>query len=131
MWAYMDAEKRLGRRSKYTYMFKTLLKGGFLLAGSSDAPVEPFNPWLSIQVAASRDHESLTLNDALSIYVLGGRVALLEEYTYLCEGAPADIQVYSIDPIKYSVKSLDKLKPQIVIVGGNVVYRSGEIEKEK
>jgi len=115
-------EQRLGPRVKYAYAFKSLIESGLLLAGSSDAPVEPANPWLSIRATVDRSHEALTLNEALTLYTYGGRVALSEEYPYLSVGAPADIQIYNKDPFKVPIKLLNKLKPQAVIMEGKTVY---------
>jgi len=71
---------RLGERSRWVYAFKSLLRTGSVLMGSSDSPVEPLNPWLGVYAAVHRggpeglpiakytDGERLSLREAVSLY---------------------------------------------------------------
>jgi len=48
-------EQRVGaKRSRYAHMIKTLSDMGFILTGSSDAPVESISPWPGIYAASTR-----------------------------------------------------------------------------
>lgn len=48
-------EQRVGKdRAKYGHMIATLFDMGFILTGSSDAPVESISPWPGIYAAATR-----------------------------------------------------------------------------
>lgn len=49
------AVERIGEeRAAYSYRWNTYQKAGLILAGGSDCPVEPFNPWLNIYSAVAR-----------------------------------------------------------------------------
>jgi predicted amidohydrolase YtcJ len=51
--------QRLGPvRARWTYAFRTLIERGFRLAGSSDSPVEPLDPWTGVRAAVHRAPES-------------------------------------------------------------------------
>jgi predicted amidohydrolase YtcJ len=65
--------ERLGaRRARWTYPFRTLLRRGHAPAGSSDAPIEPFDPWTGFAAAVAprptRAPESVSAVDALRMY---------------------------------------------------------------
>ncbi|HPF18931.1 MAG TPA: amidohydrolase [Bacillota bacterium] len=48
-------EQRLGKeRMKNAYTWKRYVDEGFICCGSSDCPVESFNPWIGIYAAATR-----------------------------------------------------------------------------
>ncbi|MGB9709255.1 MAG: amidohydrolase [Infirmifilum sp.] len=71
---------RLGDRTQWVYAFKSLLSSGARLMGSSDSPVEPFNPWLGVYAAVERggpeglpiynytSFEKLTFTESLRLY---------------------------------------------------------------
>ena len=41
-------EDRVGKeRAALSYLWKTYLDAGLIMAGGSDAPVESFNPWMA------------------------------------------------------------------------------------
>ncbi|MEM3660824.1 MAG: amidohydrolase family protein [Thermoproteota archaeon] len=77
-------------RAGFVYPFKTLA-GNVKLGLSTDAPVEPLNPWESVYAATTRGRhdgiplyqhtagECLTLEEALQFYTEGSAYALLEE----------------------------------------------------
>ena len=93
-------EKRLGPgRARWAYRFRSLARSGARLALSTDAPVEPVEPWETFRAAlglcrapACVRGESLSLREALYAYTRGaaaasgGPVALLG---VLRRGAPA------------------------------------------
>ena len=48
-------EDRVGKeRAALSYLWKTYLDAGLIMAGGSDAPVESFNPWMGIYAAVTR-----------------------------------------------------------------------------
>ena len=77
--------ERLGEeRARWTYAFRSLLERGLTLAGSSDSPIEPFDPWTGLAAAvASRpgrsSSERLEGETALSMYTSAAGEALGEK----------------------------------------------------
>ncbi|RLF23561.1 MAG: amidohydrolase [Thermoprotei archaeon] len=131
--------RRLGqRRARLAYPFKTLMRH-CVVAFSSDAPVEPVNPWVSIEAAVTRGmdigielgkltaHERLSLEEALRCYTTGSSYACSEERRagVLREGGYADFVVVDKNPLNTS-----KVKVLATFVNGNKVYeaRPGVVE---
>lgn len=81
-------EDRLGpERARWAYAFRTLLDKGHLLAGSSDAPFDSFDPWIGIRCAVTRSDsagrsanplraEGLEPEMAVALYTVNGGRAL-------------------------------------------------------
>jgi predicted amidohydrolase YtcJ len=98
-------EARLGR----TYAFASLEQAGALLAGSSDCPVEPPDPWAGMALAQDRAgmsvDQSVAADRALAMYTTGAARAL-EEPVPLAVGSPADFIVVDRDPLSVSPDEL-------------------------
>lgn len=125
--------ERLGeKREKYLYVWKTLLNAGVLCAGGSDAPVEPFDPVLSIHAAMTRrlpseahsgwnESEKLSMMEALRLFTIGGAYATNEEQikgTLSC-GKLADMTVFSNN--LFEMEHPDELlstKVEMTVIGG-------------
>lgn len=97
---------RLGSaRTRWAYAFRTLLDRGHLLAGSSDAPVDPVDPWRSLAACLHRRDplgrsanpetaEALPAEEALLLYTRNaGRVLGEPDLGTLEVGAHADLLV--------------------------------------
>jgi hypothetical protein len=89
--------ERLGaERAQWTYRFRSLLDAGVPLAGSSDGPVEPVDPWAGCAAAVregggSVPGEAVTPEEALAMYTTGGGRALSDPNRgRLRVGGPAD-----------------------------------------
>jgi predicted amidohydrolase YtcJ len=96
-------EKRLGpERLLRTYPLATLESAGVALAGGSDCPVEPPNPWAGIALARDRagivPEEGLSPESAFRLFTSGGARALGEPIP-LSDGSPADFLVVDRDPV--------------------------------
>jgi predicted amidohydrolase YtcJ len=104
VWSDRWLPVRLGReRSRWAYAFRTLLEHGHLLAGSSDAPYDPLDPWRGLQAAVQRTDvagrsanpdpaEALDAPAALRMYTASGGEVFGEPLLGLLEpGAPADL----------------------------------------
>jgi predicted amidohydrolase YtcJ len=130
-------EKRVGiNRAKTSYAWKSLMKSGINLAGSSDAPVEPFNPLLGIYTAVCRKDlqgkpenswhpsEKLTLNEALRIFTYGGAYQSFEEGIKgtLSIGKFADFVVLSHDIFSVNPDNIKNIKVEKTYVNGELVY---------
>jgi hypothetical protein len=94
---------RLGdERIERTYAFAAMEQAGARLAGSSDCPVEPPDPWLGMALAQDRlgmaPGQSISAVRALAMYTSGAAYAL-QEPEPLAVGSPADFIVVDRDPI--------------------------------
>lgn len=133
---YELAERRMGERVSYGYVWKTLLKEGILIAGGSDSPVESFDPLWGIQTAVCRTdvagnpkggwhkEEGLTVEEAVALYTLApARIAGLDKSQgTLEEGKLADFVVLSEDIFKKAPQSISELEVEMTVVGGRIVY---------
>ncbi|HXY46451.1 MAG TPA: amidohydrolase [Thermoplasmata archaeon] len=106
VWSDFWLGDRLGReRARWAYAFRTLADRGHLLAGSSDAPCDPLDPWRGLRAAVSRrdpegrsanpdPSEALPAEEAVAMYTVhGGRVLGDPELGSLEPGARADLVV--------------------------------------
>ncbi len=106
LWSDRWLGARLGEgRARWAYAFRSLLDQGHLLAGSSDAPYDPADPWRGLAAAMDRQgpdgasanpvpEERLSPEVALGIYTAGAARSLGEpELGALAPGAPADLLV--------------------------------------
>ncbi len=96
-------EKRLGpRRLAMAYPFETMRRAGVRLAGGSDCPVEPPDPWAGMALARDRaglvPQEGLPPNAALGLFTDDAAFALGEPLP-LAIGTRADIAVVDRDPV--------------------------------
>jgi predicted amidohydrolase YtcJ len=98
--------RRLGRdRARWAYAFRTLIDHGLSLAGSSDAPFDPLDPWRGIRAAVRRSDawgrsanpsplEALTAEEALGLYTRSAAGALGDPTLgHLEAGAPGNLVV--------------------------------------
>jgi predicted amidohydrolase YtcJ len=97
---------RLGAdRLARAYPFRTLHDAGVVVAGSSDAPIEPTDPWAAMAAAVDRrglaDAEALTPVEALGLSTTGAAWARNVEADQgrLAPGHRADLVVLDGDPL--------------------------------
>ncbi len=115
---------RLGSRIGYAYRFKTMLVKGVRLGFSSDAPVEPVNPLLGVEAAATRrglggDNERVGLVEALHLHTRGAALVLGEDRAGCLEpGCYADYAVLSHDPVEAGVEGLGSVEVVETVVAG-------------
>lgn len=108
-------ESRIGpQRVPFTYPLRSLIDAGVLLAGGSDCPVEPPNPFWGMAAAIDRagiaPNQALTASQALALFTVGGAAAL-KERAPLGVGSPADFVVIDRDPI---TSTPDELRATVV-----------------
>lgn len=117
LWSDHWLRARLGpERVRWAYAFRTLIGRGLLVAGSSDAPYDPVDPWRGIRAAIERAdsegrsanptfEEALTPERAVQLYTANGGVALGEPgLGTLEEGAPADLLVTGARSLEAAVR---------------------------
>ena len=134
-WAVI--ENRVGKeRSKLSYAWKTYFENGIHLAGSSDAPIEPFNPFLGIYTAVCRQDlnnnpekgwhpdEKMNVEEALQIFTEGSAYQSFEENLKgtLSEGKLADFVVIDRDITQTNPSSIKDTQVLATYVGGELVY---------
>ena len=130
-------ESRVGpERTISSYAWKRFLQEGVVLAGGSDAPVEPIFPWWGIYAAVTRKDlegnpaggwlpdQALTVPEAMDAFTVGSAYAAGEEDVKgtLAPGKLADVVVVDKDPFAVLPEQLKDVKVLQTIVGGKVVY---------
>ncbi len=106
VWSDHWLPARLGaERTRWAYAFRTLIDRGHLLAGSSDAPADPVDPWRGLAAALSRRDplgrsanpetaEALSAEESVVLYTRNaGRVLGESDLGTLEPGARADLLV--------------------------------------
>src|SRR5262249_38721207 len=115
----------------WLYRAGTLAAAGVPLAGASDAPVAPADPWLGIAAAPTRGtasgrvprpRERLAAPRALGLFTTGAAAALEADAGRLVPGAPADIVVVDPDPLRAPADEIWDTAIRLTLVGGVVAW---------
>jgi hypothetical protein len=123
-------------RVKWVYRFKDFIDRGLPVAFSTDAPVEPLNPWESVYAAVSRGmyediplysytkDQALDTATALHLYTYGSAYALMEERELgtIEAGKLADFIVIDKDPLAVEPRELKNIRVLETYVGGRRVW---------
>ena len=117
VWSDGWLRERIGpERARWAYPFRTLLLRGIPLAGSSDAPYDPIDPWRGIRAAVGRVgpdgrsanpdvEEALSPEEAVGLYTVGAAAAVGEPGRgHLEVGAVADLAVLSTPDLASAVR---------------------------
>jgi predicted amidohydrolase YtcJ len=109
--------ERLGAaRSRWAYPFRTMIDLGIPLAGSSDAPYDPPDPWRAMRAAVDRrddlgrsanpwPDEALNAPEALELYAGGAHRALGDAFGgRLAPEEPADLVVVAAPTVAEAVR---------------------------
>jgi predicted amidohydrolase YtcJ len=116
------------------YPFKSMLRAGIHLGGSSDNPVSPYDPCLGLAGAVLRKTpsglvigpgERLTMDEALHMFTAGSAWLAFEETIAgtLGIGKRADFTVFADDPRGVPAEHLSDLRVTMTVVGGECTYR--------
>jgi predicted amidohydrolase YtcJ len=135
------AEKVIGpERIKTTYAFRSLRDTGARLAFGSDWFVAPPSPLEGIYAAVTRrtldgrnpdgwvPEQKITVEDALRAYTSGAAYAEFAEERKgtLAAGKLADFVLLDRDLTRIPPETIREVKVVMTVVGGTVVYESGE-----
>ncbi|MBD3257344.1 amidohydrolase family protein [candidate division GN15 bacterium] len=128
-----------GKRSRNTYVLRSVLDKGIDLALGSDAPIEPLDPIAGIAAAVrrakpgSRDvfhpEQRITAYEALYGFTAGAAVASGQESTrgYLLPGYPADFVILSQDLTRVAPMRIDETEVIATVLDGTVRYQTRSI----
>ncbi|MFQ5751956.1 MAG: amidohydrolase, partial [bacterium] len=130
------AEKRIGERIKYSYLFRSFVKHHARLAFGTDWTVEPLNPMLGLYAAITREFpqggpkggwfpdEKITLEQAVEFYTSGSAYSEFtdQEKGTLVPGKLADFVVLDRDIFNIPPKEILKTKVDMTVVGGEILY---------
>jgi predicted amidohydrolase YtcJ len=133
VWSDAWLHDRLGgERARWAYAFRSLADRGHVLAGSSDAPYDPVDPWRGLEAAVHRrdphgrsanpdTREALPPEEAVRMYTENGGGALGEsELGHLEPGARADLLVLAVPTLVEAI-SRGAAAVREVWVGGRVL----------
>lgn len=135
------AENRIGpERAKGTYAFRSLLDAGAVLAFGSDWYVAPMEPLMGIYGAVTRrtldgknpggwiPAEKISVAEAVKAFTLGSAFASFDEKIKgsIEPGKLADMVVLSEDIFSIDPATIDKVKVNMTIFGGRVVFERGK-----
>lgn len=130
-------EPRIGKkRLGWAYAWKSMLEKGILLTASSDAPVEPANPWRGIWAAVARvddkgypsggwiPDQKLDLAEALTLYTVNPWRAIgkAQGFGSISPGNPADLVMLDRNVFETPVEKLRDLQPVLTFVGGRLSH---------
>lgn len=125
------AVDRLGEeRVRDLYPFRSVLKEGIVASGSSDSPVESPSPilgmWASMTRGESTPEESLSLEEALSLYTSNAAYNGFDDPDgILKEGVPANLTLLDSDTEGMHPALFRKVGVLATVVGGSVVHSFG------
>ncbi len=135
-------EKRLGKdRAKLSYPWGTYARNGLLMTGSSDSPVESFNPLLGIYSAVTRKDfrgnpeggwnaaEKLSVYEAVSLFTRNAAYASYEEDRKgtLEPGKFADFAVLDSDIFHVVPEAIKEIEVKQTYLGGRLVFDGGNL----
>jgi hypothetical protein len=132
------AEKLLGKeRLKSSYNWKTMINKGIHVSGSSDAPVESFEPMLAIYCAVNSKNlkglpssgwmpeQKLSIQEAVEMYTIGSAYTSFEEKTKgkLAVGYLADFIVLERNVFSIPEDQLKEVKIEETYIGGLIAFK--------
>ncbi len=132
VWA---AAARLGiERCEWLHPLKTLLNNGVKVAGGSDCPMEPLNPFLGMQEAIRREYfheQHLSVEEALRMYTVDASYCSGEENIKgsIETGKLADLAVLSDDPYIINTNKIKDIAVEMAIINGKVIYSIGSLQQ--
>lgn len=125
---YQWIEHRLGSRIKQLYAFRSIIDSGCVLAGASDAPIEPASALKAFRAAVTRNgfvpEQAITVIEALKMYTWNAAYALGQESMKgsLEEGKLADFVVLEDDIRTVQVDKLASIRVLATYHRGKRIY---------
>lgn len=131
------AEARMGsERLKGAYIWRDLLDLGVVVATGTDYSVSPYNPFYTLHAAITRQdrdnnppggwipEQAMTREEALRAATMGGAYTMFAEDILgsIEVGKLADFVVIPVDYMTIPAEDIWKIKPDMTVIGGEVVY---------
>jgi predicted amidohydrolase YtcJ len=138
------AEARMGpERLKCAYIWSDLLDLGVPFATGTDYSVSPYNPFYTLHAAVTRQdrdnnppggwipEQALTREGALRAATMGGAYVMKAEDILgsIEVGKLADFVVIPVDYMTVPAEDIWKIKPDMTVIGGEVVYTRPVVAK--
>lgn len=121
-------------RAEQVYPFLELIENNVPVAFSTDAPVEPIDPWQTVYAAVTRGEfekvplfeksksQRLSLEDALYLYTQSSAKAILDNNIgSLEQGKYADFIILNRDPFNVQPSQLNKIKVKETYIAGKKI----------
>jgi len=139
----INVDKYWGNRALNAYPFRNLLDLHTHMVFGSDAPVESANPFYGIHAAVTRMRQDgqpnadgwqpsqrIQLREAVDAYTINSAAlsGMANRCGKLRPGYYADLIILPTDPFNVEEQHLFKLKPDLTMVNGKIVYKSPEFE---
>lgn len=120
-------------RAEQVTPMRTFLDQGFLVAGGTDSPVIPYNPFWAMYHFITRDtisdgvygaDQRISREEALRVYTINNARLTFEENLKgsIEPGKLADLVVLSADYLTVPEKEIEQLKALATMIGGRFVY---------
>jgi predicted amidohydrolase YtcJ len=120
-------------RAEQVTPMRTFLDQGFLVAGGTDSPVIPYNPFWAMYHFITRDtisdgvygaNQRISREEALRVYTINNARLTFEENLKgsIEPGKLADLVVLSADYLTVPEKEIESLKAVATMIGGRFVY---------
>jgi len=131
------APTRLGMdRLAGAYAWQSFLKGGCIIPGGSDAPVERGEPMIEFYAAVARKsvkgesgegwhpEQAVSREDALKMFTIWPAYAVFEEKDKgsIEVGKLADFAVLSQDIMKIPERGILETRNEMTVIGGEIIY---------
>jgi predicted amidohydrolase YtcJ len=129
-------------RARRAPPIRTALDAGLVVAGGTDFPLSPYNPWVSIQwfidgktqsgVSIRGAEENPTRLEALRIYSLNSAWMSFDEDERgsLEVGKLADLAVLSADYLDVPTEEISDIESLLTMVGGRVVHSARPFSRD-
>ena len=126
-------------RWRHLYPAGSLLRAGATLAGGSDWPVDPLNPWRQIEQAVTRElgvdyydgyagalgpDEAISLEDAIAMHTIGGAIQLgrQDETGSIEVGKLADVIVLDRNLLEIPIQDVSETQVLLTLIGGEIAH---------
>jgi predicted amidohydrolase YtcJ len=121
--------RRVGtERARHVYPLRSLIDGGVLVAGASDAPVESVDVLHAIECCVTREgfepQQALSPREALALFTTNAARLQFEEDSkgMLAPGKRADLAVLSGNPLAVPPDRIASLRVLRTVSGGRITY---------
>ncbi len=128
-------------RAEQVTPVRTFLDQGLLVAGGTDSPVIPYNPFWAMYHFITRDtisdgvygaNQAITREEALRLFTINNARLTFEDNAKgsIEKGKLADLVILSADYLTVPEKQIESIRPVATMVGGRFVYTEPGVRLE-